>query len=467
MDASVISGILNENLDGLSRLSAELTLIFGSVLLLIAGIFGLQQRWQGWLYGIVIVFAYILKSSSIGPLFRGDMQLTELGSNIQSLLLLASLALMLFKSFWKRDTEFYFMILAMLTGCLLMVSARNLLLIFLSIELASLPAYLATAFHFRKKSFEAAIKYLLTGIISSAIMLYGMSLIYGMEGTLLPSGQPSGEVWSVIGWSMLMIGILFKVSLFPAHIWVPNTYQVAPTELVAFFAVVPKVAGFVLLMNLVPSLQSQWIEHMLILAAIFSIVLGTFAALQQKQVKRMLAYGAIAHSGFLLPLAILPDYGSQAFLFYAWTYALMNIGAFYFAASYEKKGELKLSQLSGLGNMNPIVGGGMLVIMISLVGLPPTAGFSIKLLLFSAVWQAYDASGNFLYLTFVVLGILSSAVSLFFYLRMPYYYFMMSAKKEKDRPGNWKMTTLMLFFALSLILIFVGPDIFNNFIFSN
>lgn len=467
MDASWINAILNQNLDGLSWLSAELILIFGSILLLLTGIFGLPQRLQGWLYGVIIASAFLFKSNAIGQVFGGDLEVTDLGSNVQNLLLLASLALMLFRPFWKRNTEFYFMVLAMLTGCMMMVNARNLLLIFLSIELASLPAYLATAFHFRKKSFEAAIKYLLTGIISSAIMLYGMSLIYGIEGTLLPQEQASGDVLHLLGWSMLLIGILFKVSIFPVHIWVPNTYQVAPTELVAFFTVVPKIAGFVLLMNLVPALQSQWLINVLILAAIASILIGTFAALQQKQVKRMLAYGAIAHSGFLLSLAVLPTYGSEAFLFYAWVYAFMNIGAFYFVSCFEKKGELKLTQLSGLGQMAPVIGGSLVVIMISLVGLPPTAGFSIKLLLFSAVWQAYEASGNFLYLTFVVLGILSSAVSLFFYLRVPYFYFMVPGKAEEERSGNGKMATLMLFFALSLILIFIGPDIFNNFIFSN
>ncbi len=464
MDSSWINAILNENLDGLSFLSAELVLIFGSILLLLTGIFGLRLKLQVGLYGAVIVVAFYFKSTTTGSFFNGDMVSTHLGNNLQYLFLLTSLALMLFKSFWKRNTEFYFMILAMLTGCLLMINARNLLLIFLSIELASMPAYLATAFHFRKKSFEAAIKYLLTGIISSAIMLYGMSLIYGMEGTLLPSGQTSGSILTIVGWSMLLLGILFKVSVFPVHVWVPGTYQIAPTELVAFFSVVPKIAGFVLLMNLIPPLQSQWLNNILVLAAILSIVVGTFAALQQTQVKRMLAYGAIAHSGFLLPLAILPNYGSGAFLFYAWTYALMNIGAFCFVAFYEEKGQLKLSRLAGLGQNAPFIGGGVVVIMIALVGLPPTAGFSIKLLLFSAVWQAYEASGNYLYLTFVVLGILSSAVSLFFYLRVPYYCFMVPEKKRIELASDWKMTMLMLIFALSLILIFVGPNIFNTFI---
>lgn len=467
MEATSINILLNENLDGLSQLSTELILIFGSIILLISGIFGLGQKLQGWLYGTIISLAIIFKATSVGPLFNGDLVLTEPGSNVQYLLLFASLALMLFKTFWERNTEFYFMLLAMLTGCLLMVNARNLLLIFLSIELASMPAYLATAFHFRKKSFEAAIKYLLTGIICSAIMLYGMSLIYGMEGTLLPSGQVSDELLSMVGWLMLIVGVLFKVSVFPAHLWVPSTYQIAPTELVAFFTIVPKVAGFALLMNLAPALQREWIINVLFLAAIASILVGTFSALQQTQVKRMLAYGAIAHSGFLLPLAVLPDYGSQAFLYYTWVYALMNLGAFYFVSCLEEKGELKLTQLSGLGQIAPIVGAGVVVIMISLVGLPPTAGFSIKLWLFSAVWQAYDASGNYLYLTFVVLGILSSAVSLFFYLRVPYYYFMVPAESKEGRTSNWKMATLMLFFALSLILIFVVPDIFDNFILLN
>ena len=466
MDATWINKSLTENLDGLSYLSAELILISGSMLLLLTGIFGLRQQLQGWVYGIIIVIALCFKSTTQGSFFSGDMYQSGLGSSVQYLLMMASLALMLFKPFWKRSTEFYFMLLAMLTGCLLMVSARNLLLIFLSIELASMPAYLATAFHFRKKSFEAAIKYLLTGIISSAIMLYGMSLLYGLQGTLLPD-QTSEGMLSILGWSMLIVGILFKVSIFPVHIWVPNTYQVAPTELVAFLSVVPKIAGFVLLMNLVSPLQVLWLTNVLMLAAMASIVVGTFAALLQKQVKRMLSYGAIAHSGFLLPLAILPDYGGQAFLFYAWVYALMNMGAFYFVACFENNGELKLSQLSGLGHVAPLMGGGVVVIMIALVGLPPTAGFSIKLLLFSVVWQAYEASGNYLYFTFVVLGIMSSAISLFFYLRVPYYYFMVPGKEDTDQSGIGKMATLMLFFALSLILIFVGPDFFDNFIGSN
>lgn len=464
MDVSWIDSVLNQNLDGLSRLSGELILIFSSVILLLIGIFGASRRIQvGW-YGIAIVIALFFNSKEEGPIFGGDMLVTFVGISVQKLFLLSSLALVLFKSFWKRNTEFYFMLLAMLTGCMLMVKAQNLLLIFLSIELASLPAYLTTAFHFRKKSFEAAIKYLLTGIISSAIMLYGMSLIYGLEGTLLPSGQAPDGALSILGWSMLLIGILFKISVFPVHVWVPNTYQVAPTELVAFFAIVPKIAGFVLIMNLVPVRNSPWFMDMLILAAMASIVVGTFAALHQKQVKRMLAYGAIAHSGFLLPFALLPEYSYDGFLFYAWAYALMNIGAFYFVSCYEKKGELKLSQLSGLGQAAPIIAGSMVVIMIAMVGLPPTAGFSIKLLLFSAVWKAFEVSGNYLYLTFVVLGILSSAVSLFFYLRVPYYSFLVPAKMKVDRLGFWKMTTFMLIFALSLILIFAGPDIFDNFV---
>ncbi|MDW3193657.1 MAG: NADH-quinone oxidoreductase subunit N [Cytophagales bacterium] len=467
MEATSINSLLNENLDGLSKLSAELILIFGSIVLLISGIFGLQRMLQVGLYGLIIAVAIFFKSTSIGPLFNGDLVVTELGSNVQYLLLFASLSMMLFRSFWKRNTEFYFMLLAMLTGCMLMVCARNLLLIFLSIELASMPAYIATAFHFRKKSFEAAIKYLLTGIICSAIMLYGMSLIYGLEGTLLPAGQVSDELLSLVGWSMLLVGILFKVSVFPAHLWVPATYQVAPTELVAFFTIVPKIAGFALLLSLAPVLQREWIINILFLAAIASILIGTFSALQQTQVKRMLAYGAIAHSGFLLPLTMLPDYGSQAFLYYIWVYALMNIGAFYFVSCFEEKGELELARLSGLGQMSPIIGGGVVVIMISLVGLPPTAGFSIKLWLFSAVWQAYEASGNYLYLTFVVLGILSSAVSLFFYLRVPYYCFMVPSESKELRSSNWKMATFMLFFALSLILVFAVPDIFDNFILLN
>ena len=468
MESTGLLPILRQNLEGLGVLSGELILIFGSIVMLIAGVFGLQKKYGVFLYALIIVLALVFKTDTTGVFFGGDMEWTDLGNRVQSLLLLVSLSLLLFKSFWKRKREYYFMVLAILAGSLLMTSARNLLIVFLSIELASLPAYLATAFLFKKRSYEAALKYLLTGIVSSAVMLYGLSLIYGTTGSLLPEYTAALTMPALVGWSLFLVGILFKVSAFPVHFWVPNTYQLAPTELVAFFSVVPKVGGFVLLMNLFSPLANDWLHGVLLVAAILSIVVGTFSALQQEQVKRMLAYGAIAHSGFLLPLTFIAGSTAQAsFLFYTVVYAVMNVAAFYFVSCYEQSGELKFTGLSGLGVKSPLTAAAMVVVMIALVGLPPTAGFSIKLLLFSAVWQAYELTGNYLHLAFVVVGILSSAVSLFFYLRVPYYSFLVPEVGKRVQVENWRMTSFMLFFALSLILIFVGPNIFDNFIFSN
>ena len=464
MNSANLPSILQQNLDGLGMLTGELVLIFGSILLLIAGVFGLKRRLVTALYVLIIVLAIFIKSRFIGPFFGGDMELTLLGSKVQYLLLLVALSLVLFKAFRKRKTEYYFMILAILTGSLLMISTRNLLLVFLSIELASMPSYLSTAFLFKKRSFEAAAKYLVTGIVSSGIMLYGISLIYGFGGSLLPELSNASGIPLMVGWTLLVVGILFKISVFPVHIWVPNTYEAAPTELVAFFSIVPKIAGLVLLKNLITPIQGEFLFGLLLTAAILSIVVGTFSALQQEQVKRMLAYGAIAHSGFLLPIALLSDHTAEsAFLFYVLVYAIMNVATFYFVSCYEKKGQLKLSDLSGMGEKTPFVAGAMVIVMIALVGLPPTAGFSIKLVLFSVVWQAFELSGNYLLLTFVVVGILSSAVSLFFYLRIPYYCFMVPGNGRLVSV-NWKSVSTILFFALLLLLIFVVPDILDNFI---
>lgn len=468
MESAGLSSILQQNLEGLSVLSAELILIFGSIILLIAGLFGLKKKGFVTGYSLTIILAILFKSNASGAFFGGDLELTQTSSKVQYILLSVALCLTLFKSFWKRKREYHFMILAILTGSLFMTTSRNLLLIFLSIELASLPAYLTTAFHFNKKSYEAALKYLLTGIVSSAIMLYGMSLIYGTEGSLLPQYATDLDIPGQVGWTFLLAGILFKVSVFPVHFWVPNTYQVAPTELVAFFSIVPKVAGFVLLLNIIQPLGSDLLNDLLLFAAIASIIVGTFSALQQVQVKRMLAYGAIAHSGFLVPLVVIDHEAARAtFLFYVLVYAIMNMGAFYFVSCYEKDGQLKNADLAGLGRKAPIIGGAMVVLMVALVGLPPTAGFSIKLFLFSTVWQSYELTGNYLLLTFVVVGVLSSAVSLFFYFRIPYYCFLVLENGKRVSTSNWRMTSLMLIFALSLLLIFVGPNIFDNFIVSN
>ncbi len=457
---STLEGILSD----LGIFSAEILLIAGSVVFLMLGLVIRSVLIKKLYLGILLLTSLLAMSSDFGLYFNGFVIIDGLSIFLRYLFIAVFLTILIFR---RKDhfNEFYFLGFGVLIGSMFMVSTLNLLLIYLAIELTSYSSYLLTALNLSKRSSEASIKYLLFGGVTSAIMLFGISLIYGASGQLLLSEIP-GSVMGLAGMLMFLAGALFKSSIIPFHLWVPSTYQEAPTDAVALFAVVPKLAGFGLIWHVLPMLPMELNDHIvnfLILLSLLTVLWGTLVALLQKNVKRMVSYGAIAHSGFLLPLVCLgnPE-ADRSFIFYAVIYAIMTIAVFYFIHSLEQKLQKSLyfDDLSGLGKSLGHAGFGITVIMVSLVGLPPTAGFMAKLVLFSNIWEFYEANGSMIFIIFFVLGILSTVLSLFFYIRIPYFLFL----RDSNTDLKFDHLTLVVttFFAIALLTLFIRPDLIDN-----
>jgi NADH-quinone oxidoreductase subunit N len=353
----------------------------------------------------------------------------------------------------NRLGEFLALLLALLLGMFLMAESADLLMAYLSVEMVSIVSYVLTGFRRReRKANEAALKYVIYGGVASGIMLYGMSLLYGLFGTtklIGPGGigpqladvtsrlfvahafggQPAAQLALAVAVVFVLAGIGYKIASVPFHMWCPDVYQGAPTPFTAFLSVGPKAAGFALAIRfffavfekLVPGVgwvstsELPWPSIIGILAAI-TMTLGNLTALVQTNLKRMFAYSSIAHAGYLLMgLAAASAAGVQSILVYLMVYVLMNVGAFLVLISVTRvTGGEELKDFRGLGSRAPIAALTLAVFLFSLTGIPPFAGFTGKYLIFAAVLQR-GGSGN---IVLAVIGVINSAISLVYYARI-------------------------------------------------
>lgn len=323
--------------------------------------------------------------------------------------------------------EFYALILFSTVGMLFMASGANLVSIYVALELMALSQYVLAGYFKREtKSIEAAAKYFVLGAFSSGVLLYGLSLVYGATGTLalgpiakaLVAGERNGLL--LVGIILVACGLLFKVASAPFHVWAPDVYEGAPTPITAFFAVGPKMAAYAIFARIFftafgPRLP-DW-AAVIAASAALTMVVGNVGALNQSNVKRMLGYSSIGQAGYallgLLAYQAADGIGMYALLVYLAAYALMNLGAFGLVILLEAKGYAaeSVDDFNGLSKKNPGAAAAMLVFLLSLAGIPPTAGFVGKYLLFSAAMKA-GWSG------LALLAVLMSAVSLFYYFRI-------------------------------------------------
>lgn len=324
----------------------------------------------------------------------------------------------------EQRSEYYLLILTATLGMMLMAAGMDLIVIFLGIELMSISLYILVGFfRGRRVSNEASLKYLLLGAFATGFLLYGIALIYGSVGTTnlreiglaLSQGRIYSDTMLLAGLGLLMVGFAFKVSAVPFHMWAPDVYEGAPTAITAFISAGPKAAGFVaflrVLMLSMKELDAHWIGALWVLSAL-TMTVGNLGALNQRSIKRMLAYSSVAHAGYVLvALTAANEKGISAALFYLLAYTFMNIGAFGIIILVARKGEenLDIAGYAGLGFRHPVLGLVMTVFMLSLAGLPPTAGFFGKFYIFSAAIEA-----NLIWLT--IIGVLNSLVSVYFYL---------------------------------------------------
>jgi NADH-quinone oxidoreductase subunit N len=322
--------------------------------------------------------------------------------------------------------EYYALLLFSLGGMMLMALANDLLLIFLALEILSLAVYVLTGIRRDvRTSTEAAFKYFLLGGFSSAFFLYGIAFTFGVAGStrldqivIVMSGRTAGqEMLSYLALGLLLVGFAFKVSAVPFHMWTADVYEAAPPAVTAFMSAGVKAAAFAafvrVFMSAFGGFQPQWAPVLWILSAA-SMIVGVLAGVVQKSVRRMLAYSSIAHAGYLLMAMVSGnDVGKGAVLFYLLTYALTTVGAFGVTALVATADHTRddLSDYAGLGRRQPLLAALMTIFLLSLGGFPPTAGFIGKWYLFSASVSA----GNY---GLAIIGVLTSVVSVFFYLRV-------------------------------------------------
>ncbi len=372
---------------------------------------------------------------------------------------------------YKLSGEVYLLVLFVLFGISFLSMTTHFLTAYVSLELISLASYALVASGKMKENFEAGIKYLIFGATASAIMLFGISLFYGLTHSLeftLPefatalSLQPAVPVQIV---SFLVLGgFLFKIAAAPFHHWVPDVYESTSTPVISFLSFAPKAAGFIFLSRLVTA-DFAHLNYLLALVIALSLITGNFAALWQDNFKRMLGYSGIAHSAFILTGLITADKGDvYGTFFYLVAYLPMTMGAFFLADFiHSKTGTYAIPAMAGLGKKYPLLGINAVIILISLVGLPPTVGFLAKLLVFSSLADAAAASSGYLLYGLLVFGLFNAAIALYYYLR-PAYMMIVRDPAEKNSGFSYSLlvTLVLSYFSFTLLYLFLNADLINE-----
>lgn len=429
------------------------------------------------LLGIVITIVLVLTSPK-GELFGGMFQADSLSAFFNLIFLLTGfLTIAASVEFTRRlpshKGEYFGLILLSMVGMMFLASAGELLTLYVSLELTTIPLYVLAAYRKDElKSSEAGLKYLILGGISSALLLYGISLIYGLTGTtfltevkttLIVRFMSTGEIGPalVLGFIFMIAGFGFKLALVPFHMWVPDVYEGAPTPITAFLSVASKAAGIVAFLRVFFGafliFQVDWVLLMAVLASL-AMIIGNIIALLQTNIKRMLAYSSIAQIGYiLLGVVAASSRGVSSVAFYTFVYLFANMGAFITAIAFSHStGSDHIKDYAGLSRRSPALAAMMAVFMLSLVGIPPLAGFVGKYYLFSAAIEQG-------YIWLVVIAILTSVISLYYYLNVVRQMYFQTSTEEKPIAAGTALKTALIICVIGVLLFGVYPNIFLNF----
>jgi NADH-quinone oxidoreductase subunit N len=417
----------------IAALLPELILTGGAMALLMLGVVTKRERGDLilWLAVALLVVAGLFVAGTTGTqtLF-GDSFIVDPFARMLKLLTLtgAAAALLMSGDYWRESGgvrfEFPVLILFAAAGMMMMISANDLIALYVGLELQSLALYVIAAFkRDSARSAEAGLKYFVLGALSSGMLLYGASLVYGFTGstdfaTIAAAVQPSGaNLGLIFGLVFLMAGFAFKISAVPFHMWTPDVYEGAPTPVTAFFAAAPKLAAMALtvrvLISAFPAVTIQW-QQIVVFLAIASIALGAFAAIGQTNIKRLMAYSSIGHMGYaLVGLAAGSAEGVAGVIIYLAIYLAMTLGTFACILAMRRGGRMieDIDALSGLSRTNPLMAFLLAMLLFSLAGIPPLAGFFAKFYVFLAAIHAG------LY-ALAVIGVLLSVVGAYYYLRI-------------------------------------------------
>ena len=362
--------------------------------------------------------------------------------------------------------EYPIIILLSILGMFFMVSSNDIILFYLGLELQSLSLYiLASIDRDNIRSSESGIKYFVLSALSSGLLLYGCSLLYGFTGStnfdsiaIQLNKENIGAVFAMV---FILVGLAFKVSAVPFHMWTPDVYEGAPTSITSYFAVVPKVAGLAVLIKfmLIPfsNILLEW-QTIIIFISLASMILGAVAAIGQKNIKRLLAYSSIGHIGYALAgVATGAISGYESAIVYIAIYVIMNIGAFSCLYLMKKDGEYKeqISDLSGISKKHPILAISFLVILFSLAGIPPLGGFFAKFYVFSAVLEQKMYA-------LAIIGLLTTVISAFYYLRIIKTIYFDDSVITFDTTRNKFAQLSILISCITLLTFFLYPSVLNN-----
>lgn len=450
----IIAGLIIIVLDPILRGSAKNN-IFGIALL-----------------GLIVGFILNLKRFGVSELaFSGALSLDQFSAYFNVIFLLgAFLAIILSKDYLtnrsKYSNEFYALILFSTSGMMILSSAQEFMTLFLGFEIMSISVYILSAFNRKSvRSTEAGIKYLILGGFSSAILLYGIALLYGASGSvylteIVSKFDPTNPLF-LAGSALVLIGLIFKIGAFPLHQWVPDVYEGAPMPVTAFMSVGVKAAAFAILLRVIfegfVEIQLS-IMTVLWIVAVFTMIVGNIAAIAQKSIKRMLAYSSIAHAGYAL-VGVVAAYGGNTLavssvIYYLFAYMFMNLGAFGVLAYLSRDGKEceTFEDISGLWKKRPYIALALGVFIFSLAGIPPTIGFFAKYRIFLSAVEA-----DFYWLA--VIGILSSVVSAYYYLRVLVYAYM---KDETATFPQFKLASSIVLAVLCLGTLILGVFPFDS-----
>ena len=362
--------------------------------------------------------------------------------------------------------EYPIIILSSTLGMILMISSYDLIVFYLGLELQSLSLYILASFkRENEKSTEAGLKYFVLSALASGLLLYGCSLIYGFTGStnfeIISANLNKANTGAVFGIVFIIVGLAFKISAVPFHMWTPDVYEGSPTSVTSFFALVPKIAAITVFIRFmyVPFINviNQW-QTIIIFLSIASMILGALTAIGQNNIKRLMAYSTIGHMGYALAgLATGTNQGIQSTIIYLTIYLVMNLGAFgcIFMMKRENVFYENINDLSGLSKNHPILAISFLIILFSLAGIPPLAGFFAKFYIFMAVIEAKMYA-------FAIIGLVTTVISTFYYLRIIKVIYFDKPKKPFDESYDWGLKGSLILSSILILIYFIYPSMLTN-----
>ena len=462
-------------IDSLNILFPEIFLSISIFLILMIGVFvnksyNLVTNLSFLSLIILILIIFNSESTSI-KIFSESFLRDSYANFIKILILLASIFVLFSSQLFIKDNniakfEYPIIILLSILGMFFMVSSNDLILFYLGLELQSLALYILAAIDRDNiRSTESGVKYFVLSALSSGLLLYGCSLLYGFTGStnfeIINSELNPENIGSIFAMVFILVGLAFKVSAVPFHMWTPDVYEGSPTSITSFFSVAPKVAGLAVIIRFmqVPfaNVLIEW-QSIIIFLSVASMILGAVAAIGQKNIKRLMAYSSIGHIGYALAgVATGTSSGYMSSIVYITIYVVMNIGAFACIFLMKKDGKYteEINELSGISKKHPLIAISFLIILFSLAGIPPLGGFFAKLYVFMSVIESE------MYVL-AVIGLLTTVISAFYYLRIIKIIYFDRLIKPFDQIKNISITGTIFLSCIILITFFLYPAVLNN-----